>query len=800
MGAVCDHRGDSPDGGLADTAASGDSDSLAYGLPDYGLDASHLDGAALMAVRLANVTTDYLQRTTSLLPHGGDSTVCFWVKWPVVPAASTAYILMDAPGTYVDYVAIYAGTGNVDFESPGHDVLGTAPVNDTWLHLAWVQSGTTQRCYINGSLIGSYTYNRAAITVGDEYLGNDTFGAATEMQFAYCREWTAALTQTEIRAELASPTVVKTTSLYMDCPLTADILDISGLSHNWTQQGSATFVAGPTLLTNTTAATAIDITPPYGGTFKQSPLTALNPHVWFTYTAVTDDVVIGTWAFTSLAATNKPTATIWTGTPSALVHLTDTVDINNASNVPYSVPITPGTTYFWEVVNAGVDVSGNPDLIFSSVAQPVLDIARGDILVNDETFGFPVAAVDSATGAVKRHKVFSAGESVDTQPDGTMLAEAIDINGDPIGLQIWDANFTLLTTVAYPANFHSVVFHIVTSALGGWFISAKGADTTHTTVTKMASDGTLGTTWTLTHSASANPVGIGVAPDESVLYYAITGTANVPVQRWDLVNDIAMTDLTAGIATYNVLQDIVVLSDGTVVVGHKKTTVTRDSNVHAYSAAGALLHTYAFGTPAINRMCRALDDPTSFWVWLYPIPTPSDGLNRYVNVVVSDGSFATDFTVAQYERGNYAAAASATPSARFGPSFSCPMWIYPTTAPIPPGEPVDYIIRRERWWPHISSEQFRQFFSMLQVDLFAGNGITTGQGSDPLLEVDWSDDGGHTWSSIHFVQTGKIGAYRQRAILRRMGYSRDRVYRIAVSDPAQWIVVNGFLQAVLGSS
>ena len=94
----------------------------------------------------------------------------------------------------------------------------------------------------------------------------------------------------------------------------------------------------------------------------------------------------------------------------------------------------------------------------------------------------------------------------------------------------------------------------------------------------------------------------------------------------------------------------------------------------------------------------------------------------------------------------------------------------------------------------------RQFFSFLQIDLQAGNGITTGQGSDPIMEIDWSDDGGWTWSSIRFVHTGKIGQYTQRAITRRMGYSRDRVFRIAVSDPNQWVVINGYLQAVLGSS
>jgi hypothetical protein len=262
--------------------------------------------------------------------------------------------------------------------------------------------------------------------------------------------------------------------------------------------------------------------------------------------------------------------------------------------------------------------------------------------------------------------------------------------------------------------------------------------------------------------------------------------------------------LTAGIDNYTVMQDMLVLSDGTVVVSHKKNTVTRDNNVHHYAADGTLLDTYAFGSAMfLNRACRALDDPTSFWVWIYPGNAASgtrNGSNRYVNITVSGGAFAEDFTVPFFERGIYSTDATATPTARFGPSFSCPMWIYQSETPIPPAEPVEYLIRRERWFPHIGQEQLRQFFSKLQIDLYAGNGISTGQGSDPLLEIDWSDDGGHTWSDIHFVQTGAIGAFRTRAILRRMGSSRDRVYRIACSDPVQWSIINGYLDATLGTS
>lgn len=787
-----------------------------------------------MAIQLVT-GNDYLTRTTGLLSPASDSTVMFWVKVDgVIAAYQPLYTLVDNPAVFNQYDEIWLSNPNpfgtnagltlmnqVALSPPYSGLDGVDPLGvGTYRHIAKVQSGTTHRVYINGVLWSAYRHSTGGVgdgagqtsftldfstaVVGHEYLGGDGTVNEGNLDVAYVREWTAALTQAQIQTEMFSSVAVKTTGLYMDCPLVSDLLDDSGNGHDWTQVGSGSFVAGPTLLPNTDATTASVITLPYSVTLKAQTGTALNPHVWFTYTAVGGDVVIGTWAFTSLASTAKPTVKVWFGTATALTSLGTIVDLNiTAANVPYSVPITPGTQYFFEVRNAGLDDATTADLTFSAVPQPTDTIQRGDIMVNDETFGFPVVAMQSNSGTVKRHKVFSSGESADIQPDGTVLAEALDFNGNVIGLQRWDADFVLQATIAYPGSFDEV-YHIYTSPLGGWWISGHLTNTT-TTVVKMDVSGSfVGTTYTITHSSTTQPVGIAVNSDETILYYAVTGAANAAIQRWDLVNNVALADFVAGIATFTVLQDLIVLSDDTVIIGHKKLTAVRDNNVHHYAADGSLLDTYAFGGGMfLNRMCRALDDPISFWVWIYPGDATTgvrNGTNRYVNVVVADGSFAADETVAFFERGVYSAAASATPTARFGPSFSCPMWIYTVSVPTPTGEPTEYLIRRERWFPHLNNEQMRQFFSFLQIDLQAGNGITTGQGSDPILEIDWSDDGGWTWSSIRFVKTGKIGAYTQRAITRRMGYSRDRTYRIAVSDPNQWVVINGYLQAVLGTS
>ena len=108
---------------------------------------------------------------------------------------------------------------------------------------------------------------------------------------------------------------------------------------------------------------------------------------------------------------------------------------------------------------------------------------------------------------------------------------------------------------------------------------------------------------------------------------------------------------------------------------------------------------------------------------------------------------------------------------------------------------VTYPIRRVRQSAHLSTDQLWQFFGNFQLDIQAGVGLTTGQGSDPVAMLSWSDDGGHTWSQERWLTFGKIGEYKKRAMLRgSIGRSRDRVWRVVISDP----VPVRILQAMVG--
>lgn len=103
------------------------------------------------------------------------------------------------------------------------------------------------------------------------------------------------------------------------------------------------------------------------------------------------------------------------------------------------------------------------------------------------------------------------------------------------------------------------------------------------------------------------------------------------------------------------------------------------------------------------------------------------------------------------------------------------------------------LIRRVRRAPYVGSEEEWVSHYKLQVLLEAGTALQSGQGSNPIINLRWSDDGGHTWSNEHSTSAGLVGQFKARAIWRRLGRSRGRVYEISVSDPIAWRIIDAYL-------
>ena len=68
----------------------------------------------------------------------------------------------------------------------------------------------------------------------------------------------------------------------------------------------------------------------------------------------------------------------------------------------------------------------------------------------------------------------------------------------------------------------------------------------------------------------------------------------------------------------------------------------------------------------------------------------------------------------------------------------------------------------------------------------------------PEGDIAWSDDGGHTWSNEHWRGIGAIGDYTNRVNWKRLGRSRNRIYRLSVTDAVKRVLMGAHLEAEVG--
>jgi hypothetical protein len=118
-------------------------------------------------------------------------------------------------------------------------------------------------------------------------------------------------------------------------------------------------------------------------------------------------------------------------------------------------------------------------------------------------------------------------------------------------------------------------------------------------------------------------------------------------------------------------------------------------------------------------------------------------------------------------------------------------------------------IRRVRRCPHLVTDFQRQYFEELQIQFQPGVGLQGVEtfplgdndiGINPQAMLRWSNDGGSTWSNEHWAGIGKVGKYQNRIIWRRLGWARDRIYEVVVTDPVKTVIVSANLKASVGEN
>lgn len=495
----------------------------------------------------------------------------------------------------------------------------------------------------------------------------------------------------------------------------------------------------------------------------------LSYDLWFTFEA-TETGEIAAFGFGDLTD-YAPQAQVYLGPASSPTELLPIA----GTNVPIQFPVTLGVRYYLKFSGASVPASVLTLLVDRFTPQSV---PRGALCINDDTIGFPLAILSPTTGqplAFQQH--FPAGEHGVAMPSGQVIVHNIDIHKP----QIFNASRALVATLDLFG------YLPVTCNATSFYAGFPYNGATETTIKKISPAGVISTTYTPTPTVGLVAMGVNAAG--TILYYVESNAANQPVKRWNLSTDLTMANLVAGLASFKVTRDVVVLRDDTILVAYLHASDPTLSKVVHYSTAGAVLHTYVIAH--LNRICTSLDDPTTFIAWSQTAPT-----STFTEVLIASGASVVTTTGTIFNLGSSAADPSATPPARYGHSSSCPIWVTRTASHTTTTYPKR--VQRRFLLPSSPDNKTMQI-PVLELLTRTGVGLNAGsandppvQGSDPKVWIRISKDGGKTWSLPKMRSIGALGRYADRVRwLRATGNYRNAVLEITASDAVslQWLAM-----------
>lgn len=226
-------------------------------------------------------------------------------------------------------------------------------------------------------------------------------------------------------------------------------------------------------------------------------------------------------------------------------------------------------------------------------------------------------------------------------------------------------------------------------------------------------------------------------------------------------------------------QNVVVKTEG-----YAQETISSEAVANAINGYNVVSDAIGYSYSESGHTFYVLTFPTANVTWVYDESTKkwhkrgyfsaSNGVNNrhYGNCCIN---FQNQRLVGDFQNGN--------------------IYTMSRTAYTDNGNPLLSLRRTAHIWDGDKRE--RVFHEFLQVQMRAGQGTETGQGANPQIMLRWSDDSCQTWSNQRLIPVGKVGNTKNRAITRRLGASRDRVYEVSISDPVNRDIAGATLGASL---
>lgn len=422
--------------------------------------------------------------------------------------------------------------------------------------------------------------------------------------------------------------------------------------------------------TNISAATATPITVLPTTITQRVDSGGTTYTVWYVYTAGTGVTEIGVFAPGDLAV-YKPSLEVLLSDG-----VTDLLGGFFATNVPIQVPVTPGQTYYFKVNTNG----GNPspaNLTFQIYPAPTLDAPVGSIMITDDSDGFPIVVLNAAGQVLQFVSVFIGSDQAAQLIANPNLQSYLALQDGTV-VNLYDKHFNLVVSTTPPFT-TPINYFLSSNKTSQYYVGSPGGGATPARVATLSPTGVYGTT--IGPFAAAGLSGLAPSPDETILYYTgQSSSINAAVKRWSLTTNTALSDLVAGIATYET-NDILVLSDGTLIVSYFHVGNPGTAVYKHYDATGATLNTYTMaGDTRLNpRIAVALDDPASFWSYR----NLANSQGTYEHIRVSDGTLLSTASATTYTVGVYDGAPTLTPQNNFGSSSSCTILMVPIDIPSP---------------------------------------------------------------------------------------------------------------------
>ncbi len=537
--------------------------------------------------------------------------------------------------------------------------------------------------------------------------------------------------------------------------------------------------------TNQSFATAIDI----GTLTGYVPYTVAQdawdgaqtvPDLFYSYLPVAGDDMLEVFGHGDIATYNVQ-ITIWAGPLGAETQISQTaVSTPMQQDIVTNVPT--GARVFFKAHK--ITGNANPSILHLRIARGQKEaIAQGDLCINDSSPGYPLVVMDPATAIPKRYLLnFPAGEGLQILQNGILSAiDAFDAGG-PV---TFNSDLTLRNTPTMPASGYTE--SLASNQVDQFIAFKNGAGATHGSFVPYDADGVVGT-----------PVDVGsvglktLTPNRGYtkVYFAKDiSTANQAVFVIN-IGTLVVTTFKAGVAGKFFGANLMMMTNDLILIPYEEVGV--DTLIRIYNEAGVEQSsspiTLTGVQNALERIFPASDDPTHFWVWWQTAT-----LNRFQKIKVSDGSVVTDLSRMKFVEGISEEGQVTATTVYSGADFSCVPGIL--RASTPPPTVVHRRIRRLRTFPLPFDRQFWVYIRRLEFLIEAGVGLANDDGTDPMLEVRVSSDGGTTWGNIIFIPMGKRGEYKLRQVLNNIGRVQNGYIEIVDSDPVRSDLMACFVDA-----